>query len=78
VRTAKHIFDVFSYLDESLHARLREGNYQPDPLVCQFIGIAIEPPEDLGHIRRLIIKPRGNNTLRRWDEVFKVSPARPD
>jgi hypothetical protein len=75
VRTSKHIFEVFTYLDESLHARLSEARYEPDPVVKRFIGISIGSPEDLRHVRRTIIKPKGNNTLRRWHEVFPPRSA---
>lgn len=75
VRTSKHIFDVFCYLDESLRARLEDARYEPDPVVQKFIGISIDAPEDLRHLKQTIVKPGGNNTLRRWDEVFPSRPA---
>jgi hypothetical protein len=77
VRTSKHIFDVFCYSDASLHAQLGEARYDPDPVVQKFIGISIEAPENLRHIRQLILKPKGNNTLRRWDEVFGAAGSGP-
>jgi hypothetical protein len=72
VRTSKHIFEVFCYLDESLHAR---AQYTPDPVVKKYIGISIDAPEDLRHVRQTVVKPAGNNTLRRWDEVFPPRSA---
>ncbi len=76
VRTSKHVFEVFCYLDESLSERLHEARYLPDPVVKRFIGICIESPEDLRHVRQTIVKPGGNNTLRRWDEVFRSTEPR--
>ena len=75
VRTSKHIFEVFSYLDESLHARLEEARYTPDPVVKKYIGISIDAPQDLRHVKQTLVKPGGNNTLRRWVEVFPDQSA---
>ena len=75
VRTPKHIFEVFCYLDDSLSQRLLDARYEPDPVVKKFIGISIEAPEDLRHVRRTIVKPAGNNTLRRWDEAFRLGAS---
>ena len=70
MRTSKHIFDVFRELDDSLHATLVASHYKPDPVIQRFVGITIEAPLDVDHIKLTITKPTGNNTLRRWEEVF--------
>ena len=66
----QHTFEVFCYIPDRFHERLKEGNYDPDPVVGRFVGISIGSYEDLGGSKQVIIKPKGNNTLRRWDEVF--------
>jgi hypothetical protein len=71
VQHGSHCFDVFSYADESLDQRLKDSGYDRDPVLKKFTGISIEAPQDLRHITRSIGKPLGNNTLRRWDEVFR-------
>ena len=70
VRTSQHCFEVFSYIDESFHERLRAGGYDPDPVVGAFTGISITAVRDLRDITNVIPRPSGNNTIRRWDEVF--------
>lgn len=70
-----HSFDVLSYADESLYERLRSSGYDPDPVLKKVTGISIAAPQDLRHITRSIPRPKGNNTLRRWDEVFPKSKA---
>jgi hypothetical protein len=72
VQTREHSFDVFSYADESLYERLKASGYDPGPVLKKFTGISIAALEDLRHITRSIPRPKGNNTLRRWDEVFKI------
>ncbi len=70
VELGMHRFDGFCYIPDRLHDQLKAGGYEPDPVIHQFVGIAIELVEDLRQIDRTITKPRGNNTLRRWSEVF--------
>jgi hypothetical protein len=70
LRTRRHTFDVFCYIPDPLHERLQAEGYQPDPVVERFVGIAISAVQDLRNNKREITKPKGNNTLRRWDEVF--------
>jgi hypothetical protein len=70
VQASHQSFDVLSYADESLYERLTSSGYDPDPVLKKFTGISIAAPQDLRHITRSIPKPKGNNTLRRWDEVF--------
>lgn len=66
-----HKFDGFCYIPERLHDQLKSAGYEPDPVIQRFVGIAIELVEDLRQIDRTIVKPKGNNTLRRWSEVFR-------
>jgi hypothetical protein len=70
VRTREHTFDVFCYIAEEFHERLKAEGYAPDPVVQRFTGISIGSLQDLRNIECTITKPKGNNTLRRWDEVF--------
>ena len=70
VRTSQCVFDVFSYLDESLHEQLRMGGYTPDPVVRRFTGISISEVQDLRGITSVIPRRLGNNTISRWEEVF--------
>jgi hypothetical protein len=70
VSTRKHTFDVLCYIADRFHDQLREEGYGPDPEIQRFTGISIGAVEDLRNCRFTITKPRGNNTLRRWDEVF--------
>ena len=71
VRTPEHTFDVFCYIAEEFHDRLKAEGYAPDPVVRRFTGISIGSLQDLRNIECTITKPKGNNTLRRWDEVFR-------
>ena len=73
VRTPEHTFDVFCYIAEEFHDRLKAEGYAPDPVVRRFTGISIGSLQDLRNIECTITKPKGNNTLRRWDEVFRSS-----
>ncbi|MDE3165954.1 MAG: hypothetical protein KGN36_09120 [Acidobacteriota bacterium] len=75
LQTQKHTLDVFCEIDPSLHDRLGRADYRVDPVAKTFVGITIDTPEDLQHLDERIIKPKGNNTLRRWDEVFKTRKA---
>jgi hypothetical protein len=76
VRTPKHTFDVFCYIAEEFHDRLRASGYSPDPVVNRFTGISIASLQNLRGKTRKITKPKGNNTLRRWDEVFPGTAGR--
>jgi hypothetical protein len=71
VRQGMQRFDGFCYIPERLHNQLQSAGYEPDPVIRQFVGIAIELVEDLRQIDCTITKPKGNNTLRRWSEVFR-------
>lgn len=66
----RHTFPVFSYADESLYERLRSTGYDPDPVLKKFVSITISDLQDLRDIACSIPHPPGNNTLRRWEEVF--------
>ena len=70
VRTRRHTFDALCYLAEQFHDRLKAEGYGPDPVVQRFTGISIGSLQDLRDSKCTISKPKGNNTLRRWDEVF--------
>ncbi len=70
VRSSQHCFDVFSYIEETLHARLEEGGYVLDPVVGRFTGITITNVHDLRYLNCIIPRPSGNNTIWRWEEVF--------
>jgi hypothetical protein len=76
VRTRKHTFDVFCYIAEQFHDRLKVEGYEYDPVIQRFIGIAIDSVQDLRDNKTRITKPKGNNTLRRWDEVFSGTAER--
>jgi hypothetical protein len=69
-RTRDHTFKVFCYIPEEYRDRLKAEGYAPDPVVQRFTGISIGSLQDLRNIECTITKPKGNNTLRRWDEVF--------
>ena len=70
VRTDKHTFDAFCYIAEPFLDRLTAKGYDPDPVIQRFTGISIGSLQDLRHKECKIAKPKGNNTLRRWDEVL--------
>jgi len=70
IRTPRYCLEVFCELDAGLAQRLREARYEPDPVLGGFVGIAIDSYQDLRDVRQVVAKPRGNNTLRRWTEVF--------
>ena len=70
VRSRDHTFDVFCYIAEAFHDRMKAEGYGPDPVIQQFTGISIGSLQDLRDSNCRITKPKGNNTLRRWDEVF--------
>ena len=69
VRTSHHSFDVFSYIDKSLHESLRAGGYAPDPVVGGFTGISITAAQDLRGSTSEIPRP-GRGTIWRWGDVF--------
>ena len=72
VRMGVHRFDGFCYIPERLQDELESAGYERDPVIQRFVGIAIELVEDLHQIAHTIAKPKGNNTLRRWSEVFRL------
>lgn len=76
VRTRKHTFDVFCYIAEPFHDRLKAEGYRPDPMIHRFTGISIGSLQDLRDSKCKITKPKGNNTLRRWGEVFPGTDER--
>jgi hypothetical protein len=73
VRTPEHTFDVFCYIAEQFLDRLKAEGYGPDPVIQRFTGISIGSLQDLRDNKCKITKPKGNNTLLRWDEVFPGS-----
>jgi hypothetical protein len=70
-------FDAFSFADASDGQRLRESCYTPDPYFKRFTGISIEILQDLKNVARAIERPGGNNTIRRWSEVFGATDSAP-
>jgi hypothetical protein len=70
VRTRQHTFDVFCYIAAEFHDRLKAEGYAVDPVIQHFTGISISELQDLRDNKSTIVKPKGNNTLRRWKEVF--------
>ena len=70
MRSRDHTFDVFCYIADAFHDRLKAEGYSLDPVIQRFTGISIGSLQDLRDSNCRITKPKGNNTLRRWDEVF--------
>jgi hypothetical protein len=66
-------FDAFSFADEPQSERLRNSGYTPDPHFKRFTGISVGVLRSLERFDCSIPRPGGNNTIRRWSEVF---PAR--
>jgi hypothetical protein len=66
-------FDAFTFANAAGHERLKKSNYLPDPYLKGFTGISIEVSQHLESFARAVPRPAGNNTIRRWDEVFAVS-----
>jgi hypothetical protein len=63
-------FEGFSFADSTQHDSLQKSDYAPDPQLNRFTGISIEVSQDLSQVPCEIPKPRGINTIRRWNEVF--------
>jgi hypothetical protein len=63
-------FDAFSYADPAQHERLQASGYTLDPHLNRFTGISIEVSQNLERVLCNVPKPRGNNTIRHWNEVF--------
>jgi hypothetical protein len=63
-------YRVFKFIKGPLAERLREWDYEPDPVLSRFMGIAITDIQDVRQSRCTIAKPAGNGTLRHWKEVF--------
>jgi HEPN superfamily Swt1-like protein len=64
-----HYFAAFQKIDKSLYANLEKNRYERDPVIGEFTGISIsklDAPDITGPIQ----KPKGINTLWRWDKVF--------
>jgi hypothetical protein len=66
-------FGAFTYADGSQSERLQNSGYSPDPHFERFTGISIKVLQDLGGGRCSVPRPAGNNTIRRWDEVFATA-----
>ena len=66
----QHRFDAFLYIDKSLNEYLKKNRYDPDPVLMEFTGISVSESQDLSHITGPIQKPKGINTLWRWEKVF--------
>lgn len=73
VVTRQHAFDVFCYINERFHQRLESEGYVADPVIERFVGISIGSVQDLRGFQLKIKKPKGNNTLRRSQEVFHTA-----
>jgi len=71
-------FEGFSYADASQHDRLQKSGYTPDPHLSRFTGISVEVSENLERVPYEIPRPGGNNTIRRWAEVFGGTRSRLD
>ena len=67
VRSSRHSFDVFSYIDEALQAELEAGGHVPDPVVGRFTGITITDVHPLPHTE--VKRPPGMTTIRHQEEV---------
>ena len=65
-----HGFDAFLYIDKSLNESLKQNRYEPDPVLMEFTGISVSELQDLSHITSPVQRPKGINTLWRWDKVF--------
>ena len=76
-RPAPH-FDAFSFADEPQQERLRISGYLPDPRFKRFTGISVKVLRDVERPTCSIPRPLGNNTIRRWDEVFGAHYATKD
>jgi hypothetical protein len=64
-------FEGVTYADAMQHDRLLNSGYTADPHLHRFTGISIEVMENLERVSRDIPRPAGNNTIRRWNEVFR-------
>lgn len=73
VQTPHHTFEVFHCIDDPLAGEVAALGYRPDPVVERLTAISLAEVRDVSHVDCTIRKPKGNNTLRRWGEVF---PAR--
>jgi hypothetical protein len=51
--------------------RLELTSYESDPVLERLTGISLASVKDVRDI--LIINPKGNDTLRRWDEVARCT-----
>lgn len=72
-KTPSPSFGIFLEIDKSIHAHLKETGYEVDPVLNKFIGLSIATVQDLRHIACSIPRPKGRNTLWRWNEVPWVS-----
>lgn len=63
-------FDGFSFVEDRYIAQLENSSYLPDRHFGRYTGIAITPVVDLDDSSTAVPRPRGNNTIRKWDEVF--------
>lgn len=63
-------FNGFSFAETHHIPQLKNSNYSPDPHLAKYTGISVSTIADLETISALIPRPRGNNTIRKWDEVL--------
>ena len=76
VQTPNHTFEVFHCIEDPLAGEVAALGYRPDPVVKRLTAISLAEVRDVSHLDCPIRKPEGNNTLRRWAEVF--SARRPE
>jgi len=76
LNTDRQSFEVFSIVDPSMTARLGRERFDPDPILGKFVGITISDLHDLEGNDSEILKPKGQTTLRHWNDVFR-SPDEP-
>jgi hypothetical protein len=63
-------FSGFSFPEDRHVSQLENSGYRRDPHFGRYTGIAIKPLIDLEGISETIPRPRGNNTIRKWEEIF--------
>ena len=63
-------FNGFSFVENRHIPQLQKSTYPRDPHFERYTGIAIRPLVDLDDSDTPIPRPRGNNAIRKWDEVF--------
>lgn len=73
VRTASHLFDVFTRVDGRFDDELRGAKFVADPVVGGFTGICLSEAEDLHRAEIDLRKPVPMMAIQRWDDVFPES-----